>query len=65
MDIARMSVLLNLVEVRQAASLSVMKMAMDNAKQNGKAMTQMLQNSTPEMEVVSLPHLGNRIDVRG
>lgn len=64
MDLAGMSAMLNQAKVQQAASLSVMKMAMGNAEQTGRAMTEMLKGSTPRIERVSPSHLGNKIDVR-
>ncbi|WP_243290297.1 YjfB family protein [Bacillus sp. FJAT-47783] len=63
MDIAALSVMLGQTNVNQQASLSVMKMAMDTAEQNGQAMQQLLQ--TTQAPVSLEPHLGHSVDVKG
>jgi hypothetical protein len=57
MDIAALSVLMNQSQVQQQASLSVMKMAMNTAQQNGTELTKMLEQSVQ-------PHLGSSIDLK-
>jgi RNA-splicing ligase RtcB len=57
MDIAALSVMMNQSQVQQQASLSVMKMAMNTAEQNGAQMTKMLEQSVQ-------PHLGSSIDLK-
>lgn len=57
MDIAGLSVALNQSKVMQAASLSVMKIAMDSGKQISQQMTEML--SQPQD-----PNLGRFLDTK-
>ena len=57
MDIAAMSTVMSQMKVQQEASISVMKMAMDTAKQNTSDMVK-----TMEMSVS--PHLGGNIDIK-
>ena len=57
MDIAAMSTVMSQMKVQQEASISVMKMAMDTAKQNTSDMVK-----TMEMSVS--PHLGGNIDMK-
>ena len=57
MDIAAMSTVMSQMKVQQEASMSVMKMAMDTAKQNTSDMVK-----TMEMSVS--PHLGGNIDIK-
>lgn len=65
MDIAALSMTMKQGQVQQAASVSVLKMAMDNARQNGKDFTRMIQSVTRVMEQSVTPHLGNNLDIRG
>jgi hypothetical protein len=57
MDIPALSIMLNQSQVQQQASLSVMKMAMNNAQQNSVNFTKMLEQSVQ-------PHLGSQIDLK-
>ena len=57
MDIAGLSVAVNQSKVMQAASLSVMKIAMDSGKQISEQMTEML--SQPQD-----PNLGRFLDAK-
>jgi outer membrane lipoprotein-sorting protein len=57
MDIAALSVVLNQSQVQQEATLSVMKMAMNNAEDNSATLTKMLEQSVQ-------PHLGSKIDLK-
>jgi Putative motility protein len=57
MDIAALSVLMNQSQVQQQASISVMKMAMNTAQQNGAELTKMLEQSVQ-------PHLGSSINLK-
>ncbi|MDD4549605.1 MAG: YjfB family protein [Syntrophomonadaceae bacterium] len=65
MDIAALSMTMKQGQVQQAASVSVLKMAMDNASQNGEDFTRMIQSVTRAMERSITPHLGNNLDIRG
>lgn len=62
MDIAAMSVVLNQAQVKQQASLSVLKKAMTSAETNAEGLIEMLNqsvsNSAPH------PYLGNKIDIQ-
>ncbi|AXI39022.1 putative motility protein [Bacillaceae bacterium ZC4] len=63
MDVAALSVALSQSNVQQQASLSVLKLAMNTAEQNGKNIAEMLKGSQP---AVSLElHLGNTVDLKG
>jgi Putative motility protein len=57
MDIAALSVMMNHSQVREQASISVMKMAMNTAEQNSIGLTKMLEQSVQ-------PHLGSSIDLK-
>jgi len=63
LDIAAMSVVMNQAQVKQQASLSVMKSAMSTAESNGAALIEMLNSSS----VSQAPHpsLGGQVDVKG
>lgn len=63
MDIAALSTMLSQTNMNQQASLSVMKMAMNTAEQNGQAMQELMQ--TAQAPVSLEPHLGNSVDVKG
>lgn len=66
MDIALMSIALNQGKVQQQASLSVMKMAMGDAKQQGQDIQRLLGTSNPTaIQHAAQPHLGGIIDVKG
>ncbi len=60
LDIAAMSVVMNQAQVKQQASLSVMKSAMSTAEQNGEAVIEMLQGSSAPQH----PNLGSKIDLK-
>ncbi|MFP7733914.1 YjfB family protein [Priestia aryabhattai] len=65
MDIALMSMSLSQGKVRQQASLSVMKMAMGNAKQQGEAVQELISsNNVKALQQVAQPHLGRNIDLK-
>jgi len=58
-----MSVVMKQAQVKQQASLAVMKSAMSTAEMNGQALIEMLNKSaTPQ---APHPHLGNQVDVKG
>ena len=57
MDIAALSVAMSQVTSTEAASMSVMKMAMNTGVENATQMTDMMKNISLE------PNLGQHIDV--
>ena len=63
MDIAGLSIAMNTAQVKQQASISILKKAMGNAKGQGNAILEMMQ--TPVGQAVKHPSLGNRIDLKG
>lgn len=58
MDIAGLSVAMSQSKVQDAASLAVMKLAMNTGKENAAQMTEMLQSVAVD------PNRGQRIDTR-
>ena len=62
MDIAAMSMALSQSQVKQQASLSVMKQAMSIAETNTAGLLQMLNVSN---ENTPHPYLGTNIDLKG
>lgn len=64
MDVAAMSSIMSLAQVKQQASLSVTKMTMDVAKENAAMMTQMISDTARMMERSVTPHLGGSVDIR-
>ncbi len=57
MDIAALSMGLSQMKVAQQASISVMKIAMDNAKVQTADLTKMMEQSIS-------PHVGGNIDIK-
>ncbi|QQZ10285.1 YjfB family protein [Heyndrickxia vini] len=65
MDIALMSMALSQSQVQQQASISVMKMAMGNAEQQGEALQKLLGTTDPSViQHAAQPHLGGNIDLK-
>ncbi|PAK44457.1 YjfB family protein [Priestia megaterium] len=65
MDIALMSMSLSQGKVQQQASLSVMKIAMGNAKQQGEAVKELINSSNIKVfQQAAQPHLGRNIDLK-
>lgn len=58
MDIAALSMALSQMNVRQEASISIVKKSMDQAEVNGENVIKMLEQSVQ-------PHLGGSIDLKG
>ncbi|MEW4280550.1 YjfB family protein [Priestia megaterium] len=59
-----MSMSLSQGKVQQQASLSVMKMAMGNAKQQGEAVKELISTSNVKaLQQAAQPHLGGNIDL--
>ena len=57
MDIAALSMVMSQSKAQTAASIAVMKKAMDTGKENATQMTEMIKNSAVDA------NLGNHIDV--
>lgn len=64
MDIAALSMSLSQMKVAQEASVSVMKMAMDVAKEQSIDLAKMLETTTQTMEQSVNPHIGKNIDIK-
>ena len=66
MDIAALSMALSQMNVRQEASISIMKKTMDQAESNGHSVVEMLQDSSVKvMEQSVRPHIGSHVDIEG
>ncbi|MYL47702.1 putative motility protein [Virgibacillus halodenitrificans] len=66
MDVALMSMALSQGKVQQQASLSVMRMAMGDAKQEGAAMRELLSTTDASIiQRVAQPHIGGNVDIKG
>lgn len=63
--IAGQAMSLQTAKLQQAAGTSVMKMGMDNAKEQAQALTNMMQANVQAMEQSVNPHLGTRLNVLG
>src|SRR5699024_4144256 len=65
-NIAKMSMSLNHEHVKQKASLSVKKKAMDQAEGNGEFIDKMHGNTDVQaLQQAANPHLGANIDIKG
>ncbi|MBU5436642.1 YjfB family protein [Tissierella sp. MSJ-40] len=64
MDIAGLSIGLSQMKVAQQASVSVLKMAMDNMKSQSLDLTKILEVNTRTMEQSVNPQIGGNIDIR-
>jgi len=66
MDIAALSMALSQMNVRQEASVSIMKKTMNQAESIGQGVVKMLQESSVSaMEQSVRPHIGSKLDLRG
>jgi hypothetical protein len=63
-DIAGLSIGLSQMKVAQQASVSVLKMAMDNMKSQSLDLTKILEVNTRTMEQSVNPQVGGNIDIR-
>lgn len=63
LDIAALSIVMKQSQVKQQASLAVMKNAMSTAETNGNALIDMLHQSTANQ--APHPHLGGQVDLKG
>lgn len=57
MDIAALSMTMSQTKVQESASLSILKMSMNDSKETAEAMTKMMDNIAVD------ENLGNKIDV--
>ncbi|MET3543748.1 hypothetical protein ABID47_000342 [Paenibacillus favisporus] len=57
MDIPALSMAMSQSRLAQNVSIQVLKIAKDQASQDGQSLVKMLDSST-------VPHLGNRLDIR-
>ncbi|MHC8970677.1 YjfB family protein [Priestia aryabhattai] len=65
MNIGLMSMSLSQGKVQQQASLSVMKMAIGNAEQQGEAVKELISSSNVKaLQQAAQPHLGGNIDLK-
>ena len=64
MDIAGLSMSLSQMKAAQQVSVSVMKLSMDTAKNQGSEMVQMIQSNTRMLEQSVTPYLGASIDIK-
>jgi hypothetical protein len=66
MDIAALSMALSSINVRQEASVSIMKKTIDQAESNGQGVVKMLQDSSVKaMEQSVRSHIGSQLDIKG
>ena len=66
MDIAALSMALSQMNVRQEASVSIMKKTMNQAESIGQGVVKMLQESSVSATEQSVrPHIGSKLDLRG
>lgn len=64
MDIAGLSMSISQMKAANQLSVSVMKLSMDTAKNQGFEMVQMMQDNSKMLENSVAPHLGGSIDIR-
>ncbi|WP_079524730.1 YjfB family protein [Solibacillus isronensis] len=65
MGIALLSMALGQSHVQQQASMSVMKMAMRNAEQQGAAIQELMSTTNAAaIQQAAQPHLGGNIDLK-
>ncbi len=63
MDIAAIASMIKYTNLRQEAGMSVLKIAMDNAKQQADDLNKIIEQSARIMELSVNPHLGGKIDI--
>ncbi|KUO70128.1 MAG: hypothetical protein APF81_00320 [Desulfosporosinus sp. BRH_c37] len=64
MDIAALSIVFNQSKVQEQAGLSVLKMAMGFAMNQGDAMASLVSETTKSMESSVQPNLGAILDIQ-
>jgi hypothetical protein len=66
MDRALMSMALSQGQFQQQASMTVMKMAMGDAEQQGEALQKLMGTAdATAIQYAAQPHLGGNIDLKG
>ena len=63
MDIAALSIISKQAQVKEQASLSVMKMVMNSSTEQTQALITMASETNSAMELSVNPHLGSKLDV--
>lgn len=63
MDIAALSIISKQAQVKEQASLSVMKMAMNSSTEQTQTLITMASETNSAMELSVNPHLGSKLDV--
>ncbi|AGA70297.1 hypothetical protein Desdi_2885 [Desulfitobacterium dichloroeliminans LMG P-21439] len=63
MDIAAMSIVMNQAKVQQQASISVMKMTIDVAREQSKSLAMMLEGMSGVSDLSVVTQLGSNIDI--
>ncbi|MTI69191.1 MAG: putative motility protein [Firmicutes bacterium] len=63
MDVGKTSLLLDQMKIKQQASISVMKKAMNNSKQANTFINDMMKTNTETLKSLD-PKLGNTIDIK-
>jgi len=58
MDVAKISMAMSQAQLKQQASLAVLKKAMNTAEMAGEGLVNMLNQSVPH------PHLGGKVDIK-
>jgi len=61
--IAGMAMAAKAAQLQLSAGMSVMKMSMDNTRDTGQALIDMLNAGTQAVEKSATPHLGGNIDI--
>ncbi|MDL4839226.1 YjfB family protein [Aquibacillus rhizosphaerae] len=66
MDVAQMSMALSQGQVKQQASLSVMKKVMNQSQGSADFLNEMMGGANAQtLQQVAQPHLGSNIDIKG
>ena len=63
MDIAALSMALSQMQVKQEASVAVVKMAMEGPEAQMDKLLQGMEQSARQMEQSVVPHLGTQLDL--
>lgn len=63
MDIAAISTMISQSQIKQQASFSVLKIAMNAGKMQMQGLTEMMEQNTKQIEHSINPNLGKNIDI--
>ena len=63
MDIAALSIMLNQNKVQEQVGMSILKIAMDVAKNEGESLTSLADETTKAMELSVQPFIGANLDI--